>query len=109
MLGTGWQWEKTWESWGQQNLPTPLVTSACRAQGPFACRDSHKLHVILYACFSAQGAGPISDACTGVSGERKDEWAVMDLEEMMPEQSQTAAMGKRSQSSAWKGSKQLLM
>lgn len=42
-------------------------------------------------------------------GKMEGEWAVMDLEEMMPEQSQTAAMGKRSQSSAWKGSKQLLM
>lgn len=42
-------------------------------------------------------------------GKMEGEWAEMDLEEMMSEQNQTSAMGKRSQSSAWKGSKQLLM
>ena len=72
LLGTGWQWEKIWESWGQQDLPMPLVTSACCEQGPLVCRGSRRLHAAPSAHFCAQGAGPISDAWAGVPGERKD-------------------------------------
>lgn len=107
MLGTGWQWEKIWESWGQQDLPTPLVTPACRVHGPLACRSSHRLHVTLSAHFCAQGAGIVPDAWAGVHGKMDGEWAAMVLDEMMSEQGQAAATGatlerKRSQSNAWK-------
>lgn len=62
LLGTGWKWEKIWESWGQQDLLMPLVTSACWEQDPLACRSSCRLRVTLSAHFCAQGAGPIPDA-----------------------------------------------
>lgn len=67
------EWQKTRESRGQQDLPKPLVTSACWEQGPVASRNSCRLYVTLNAHFCAQRAGDIPDAWARMPGGTKDE------------------------------------